>query len=751
MTAVNTQRAAAGRTSGGDLNILLTGKTDSIAVCLANTANGHKVALSARHFGGEISQKKVQTFDLSPDDPLFRRVFDVCSVEAAVFFLARGEHADRREGGINAFQNVLEHCSAAGVKLLILVSSGEVYSGLSGHAANNSHTQKILPYRETFSETTPPVPAGAQGCLLKAAEDLCLHYKSNTGADVVILRLPYIYARSQAGAAGDGVVGRLLADAAGGRGCVLPGGPDAPCDFLSEEDAARLIWQIIDEGFASESVFVNAGSEKPMAMGGVAELAIRRYPDVKITYSGNYSDMPPPMRVESAKAEYGWSPLYNLADDFAGVKPASTGGEPVKRGFRAFLSGWKGYVIIEFILVTALAYLLSVGLKGFSLTYWIDFRLLLVVIMSLLHGTVAGIAAAVAASALLFLTHDSYSPQLFIYNTENWIPFALYIIVGTVLGNSAEKQKDSHKAIGEKLALAERNAGHITDLCNTAVREKDEYRDQILSYKENYGRIYAVVQKLNSETPEFVLSSAVEALADVLANDSVAIYAVTNGEKCARQAVRAKGFSADFPRSILLDDYRRIAEKASRREIWFNQNLLPDYPAYCAPIYNGSRLIALILVSRADAGQMTLHYYNLIKIFGGLIQESLVNALKINALKYSEMYYPGTRMMRKEPFAEALKANIALAEQEKAEFGLIVMRRTDYDITNENNILKKCVREFDLFGMINRRLIGVILKQAFQEGAAEVLARLKKRGLSARPVTIRQMQDFIYKERGDLI
>jgi len=320
-----------------------------------------------------------------------------------------------------------------------------------------------------------------------------------------------------------------------------------------------------------------------------------------------------------------------------------------------------------------------------------------------------------------------------------------------VLGNSTDKQKDSRKAIDDKLELAESTTRHITDLCNRAVREKDEYRDQILGYRENYGRMYAIVQKLNSETTEYVLSSAVEALADVLENDAVAIYAVSGDGKYARLAVRAKGFAGDMPRSVTLENYRRIMEKAGRREIWFNQNLLPGYPAYCAPIHSGSRLVALIMVQHASAGQMTLYYFNLIKIFGGLIQESLQNAERIRSLRQPEIYYPGTRIMLKEPFAEALKANIALAEQEKAEFELIVLRRYGNSIADENVILESCVRELDLLGMINKRLIGVILKQAFSEGVGVVQKRLKKWGMSARPVTIRQMQEFIYKERGDLI
>jgi nucleoside-diphosphate-sugar epimerase len=607
------------------------------------TAGKHKVVLAARRIGDGIYPKKVKTFEIDPNDPSFRRVFEVCSIEVVVFFIARGEHAGRREGELNAFQYVLEHSSVAGVRQIILISSGEVYSGLYDIANNHPMSQTAYSGLETFSETTPPVPNGPQGCLIKAAEDLCHYFKQNTGINIVVLRLPYVYQRRQALAVDDGLIARLLSAARGGRGYELPGAPDTPCDFLSEDDAARLILLIVDEGFSPESACVNTGSDRPMTFGDMAELFASYFPALKIAYSGDYSDVPPPMRNESARREYGWIPLYNLADDFLAIKAVPLPGEPTRRAPGMFLRRRKGFIIIEFALVTALLQYLSVELKGFSLSHWIDFRLLFVVAMSLLHGTVPGIVAALIASAMLFLSHESYNFQVFMYNTENWIPFAFYIIVGVVLGNSTDKQKDGRKAIDDKLALAERTTQYITDLCNKAVQEKDQYRDQILSYRDNYGRIYAILQKLNSEMTEYVLSSAVQAMEDVLENATAAIYFVSGDGRHARLTACSKGLTADIARSIRLDDFGMIMEKALGRDFWFNQGLHAGYPAYCAPVFSDGRLIALIMIHRASVGQMTLYYNNLFIVLSGLIQESLARAIKYRKMRDSELYYTDTR------------------------------------------------------------------------------------------------------------
>lgn len=725
------------------MNILLSGKLDSIAMHLIAAAGGsNRIIVAARHIPSGVLPNNVRPFNLEPTDPLFEKVIKVGSFEAAVFFLARGEHTDKSEGGVTAFQSMLELCVKSGVKQIILVSSGEVFSGII--ATTN------------IPETTQAVPKGAQGYQIKAAEDMCQQYWQRSQTHVTIVRLPYIYPLKDA-TAGDGLLANFFKAAVAGRGRFeLPGTPETRCDFLSDEDAARLIWLIIDEGISLKSIFVNAGTGESTTFGKIAALLGQYYPDISIKYSGDDSDVPSLMRTSIAKTEYGWNVLHNLTKDFAGIMKTLPKA-PVRKKFSAagivqavvsFFRGTKGFIILEFAAATVLLQLFTTGLKSFAFADWIDLRLLFVVILSTLHGTISGIVSGIIAGVMLFISMGNTDWRMIVYNPENWIPFALYVIMGVALGSKADRQEDSLKTINARLTLAEQTNVYLVDLYNEAVRIKDDYRDQILGYKDNFGRIYTIVKKLNSEMAEYVFSSAIEVLEDVLENTTVAIYSISANGGYARMTVCSKAYYNEIAHSMRLHDYPQIMEQAEQHDIWVNRVPLHGFPSYCAPVYNEDKLIALVMIWKAGTEQWSLHYSNLFKILSGLIQESLVRAVKFYKLRENTLFYPETRILKKEPFWETYKVNLALAEQEKAVFGLIAVHRTGMDIAVQNSRIEACIRESDILGAANDDLLFVILKNVSDEDIKALLSRFQTREMEAEQVTLPEMHELMLKEAG---
>jgi len=724
------------------MNILITGKLDTIAMNLIAAAGGNRVILAANTIPPGQLPNNVRPFNIAPTDTLFERVIRVGSFDTAVFFLARGEHADKNEGTVTAFQSMLEQCIENGVGQIILVSSGEVYSGVTDSAA--------------ISEETPALPKGAQGYQIKAAEDMCQQYWQQSKAHVTVVRLPYIYQRKDT-VAGDGLLAELFKAIANGNSRFeLPGTPDTRCDFLSDVEAARLIWLIIDEGISAKSVFVNAGTGKSSTFGEIESLVAQHFPGISIRYSNDDSDVPPPMRTKIARSEYGWNVLHSLSDDFADIKTTITatkikrfaGLTKLIRRLRTFFRSSRGFIVLEFAIATAILHFLSRGLRGFTFSSWVDLRLIFVVILSTLHGTIAGIVSGIIAGVMLFLSLGNTDWRIIVYNPENWIPFALFVIMGVALGSRADRQVDTVGATKDRLTLAEQTNVYLVDLYDEAVRIKDKYRDQILGYKDNFGRIYTIVKKLNVEMSEYVFSSAIEVLEDVLENNTVAIYSISANGGYARMAVSSKAFYSESARSMRLHDYPQIVEKIEQNDIWFNRDLLHGFPSYCAPVFNEEKLIALVMIWKADVDQMSLHYSNLFKILTGLIQESLVRAVKFNKLKESTSFYPDTRIMQEGPFRAAYKANMALAEQEKAVFGFITVQRTGIDMVVQSEILETCVRETDVIGVASDELFCIILRNVSEEDFKVLMSRFQMRGLRAEVITAAAMQELMRKKAG---
>ena len=216
----------------------------------------------------------------------------------------------------------------------------------------------------------------------------------------------------------------------------------------------------------------------------------------------------------------------------------------------------------------------------------------------------------------------------------------------------------------------------------------------------------------------------------------------------ARMTVCSKGLHGDVTRSLRVSDFPQIMEKAGQHDIWFNRDLLPLFPSYCAPVYNEEQLIALVMIWRAGVEQMTLHYSNLFQILSGLIQESLVRAVKFNQLRESTIYYQDTRILMKEPFKDAYKANMALAEQEKAEFCLLTAARDSADMASQNSRLESCIRESDIVGTINDKIFGIILKNVTDDDIDTLLDRFSARKLKAKQVSVSEMNEMVLKEAG---
>ena len=725
------------------MNILLTGKLDSIVTYLISAAGANnRIIVAAKNLPRTEFPDNVRPFNIGPADELFERVIKVGSFDTAVFFMSRGEHEDTSEGGVTAFQNMLEHCSASGVNQIILVSSGEVFSGVTDSV--------------TVTETTPTVPKGAQGYQIKAAEDMCQQYWQRSKKSVTVVRLPYIYQRENA-ASGDGILANLFKAVLERRNRFeLPGSPDTRCDFLSDAEAARLIWLIIDEGISTKSIFVNAGTGNAMTLGDVADLISRHFPEISIKYSGDDSDVPPPMRARVARSEYGWNVLHHLTDDFPYIKntiaPAPAARfESIRKTVKKvllFFRGSRSFIILEFSVATAILYLLTRGLRGFSFANWVDLRLLFVVILSVLHGTLYGIVAGVIAGVMLFVSMQDVGWRTIVYNPENWIPFALYVIMGVALGSRSERHRDNQISIEERLNLAEQTNVYLVDLYDEAVRIKDNYRDQILGYKDNFGRIYTIVKKLNSEMSEYVFSSAIEVLEDVLENTTVAIYSISANGGYARMSVCSKAYYHGIARSLRLQEYQQIMDRIAQRDIWFNRDLLHGFPSYCAPVYNEEQLIALVMIWKAEVDQMSLHYSNLFKILTGLIQESLVRAVKFFKLRESSLFFPDTRILMKEPFSEAYKANLALEEQEKAVFGLIIVQGSGEDLAALNTQIEACIRESDIAGAIGGDAYCIILKNVLDDDIEALLKRFRIKKIEAKRSSVSEMQNIMLREEG---
>jgi UDP-glucose 4-epimerase len=178
-------------------------------------------------------------------------------------------------------------------------------------------------------------------------------------------------------------------------------------------------------------------------------------------------------------------------------------------------------------------------------------------------------------------------------------------------------------------------------------------------------------------------------------------------------------------RSILLDDYAPVIAAVQNGDVWKNNELNVDYPAYAAGIYRENNLIMLIFLWHANAEQRTLYYVNLFKILCDLAQMSLLRAYDYSLALYEKQYIPETRIMKAQYFEECIENYMALSAKKVSTFVMLEIETNGHTPEEINQMIGNKVRTTDIIGFTSEGKLQIILPQASQEDLQCVLPRFE--------------------------
>ena len=689
-----------------------------IATILGKT---HKVIVAPSSFEHIEKNKYITCFEYSFDRGMYANLFSSFHFDSAVFALQRGEQnqSNNKQGNsLDELNLFLELCKKNKVTQIIILSSSEVYSGSES--------------RTSITEQSLLKPGGHTGFLLKTAEDICYYYKEKYDMDIIILHLPYVFCNDDA----DSFLWQSVQCAATSTVVALPGYKNTYCDFISVKDIAELIWRIVDEGYSGKKCVFNVGSGHPLHMEEFSRLLTEEFPNITIRFTEDETNIPVPVNPETVKQYYDWVALYDLGETLHEIV------QEIKQTPRAQRSFWDRIKQIKFVgalrgkarlgfefvggMVLSEFLIRSAG-GGFQMQN-IDIRLAFVVLISSLHGMKLGILSIVYACISLIITLLSQNRdwRIIVYNTENWYPFIVYLVAGIVMGAAYDKKIIDHNLQKRQIALLQQDQIFISELYKQTLLNKAFYRDQIVGYRDSFGRIFNVAQRLDSLMPDQVFAEAINVLEDILNNNSIAIYTVSHG-KYARLIVRSSELN-HTEISIQLSNYNMMLENISPNKIWFNRDLIKNYPMYCAPIYANGELTALIMVYDVETEQMSAYYMNLIQVIAGLIQVSLTRAAEYNAAIEEKRFIPDTRILREDAFYEIYAIRKKMEEKKLLNFTLLRIEKMNDDLVELSKKIESCIRDSDVVGMFHNAVY-LMLTRASKEGNAFVIERLSVLGL----------------------
>jgi hypothetical protein len=248
---------------------------------------------------------------------------------------------------------------------------------------------------------------------------------------------------------------------------------------------------------------------------------------------------------------------------------------------------------------------------------------------------------------MLFLEYNSigiYGNQLF-YNVENWIPFALCIITGAIAGYFSDHRENERELVKRENDLLRQKYLFLNDMYHVTSEVRDEYRTQILTFDNSYGKIYDALRHLNGGSEEDVCHKAWEVLSQFLKNSTIAIYQLDMPEGVLKSITLAAGYAE---RRIGMDSamsgLAELFEVTGCGDVWINTRLEPGVPMYAMQLVPDDQELqaggqqrrrsdsVLVVLWDAHPEQMNDYYANQFEILCRLTGKALDRAALIESI-----------------------------------------------------------------------------------------------------------------------
>ena len=697
--------------------ILITGKTDIFTrEAILLLAEEYRVIL-AGEAAFEEKLPNVQVYRTNPSEEKFGQLFDVYSFQAVYYVSGYVDGGQGLYGESRQLEQVFLECSRARVEKLVFLSTVESQNYVSQYGKSGMITQKDYPASYSF--------CAAQ------AEDMCRYFAKKTKVLTVILWLPYLSGRLN----DQNFLGSIFHNIYEKNKIFLPHHAEDRVDFLAFSDLAELLIRITEET-EDEGGSYYAVSGYRHTWSDLEEMLKLISPDTQVIYE-NYPDTIawPDYPLELRKT-YGFVPVEHVMEDVGAcyrrfVREVISG----RRGLRARLAEWllgrgKGLLqYLEVLLLFLLTELISSFTSESVYFKFADVRLMYIVIIGTTYGMKLGIFAAALECVVLVFQYAliGMNGTFLFYNVENWIPFAIYLMAGSITGYIRNKKQEEIEFSRKEYSLLRNKYIFLNDVYRGAVETKGEYKRQILGFKDSFGKIFDAVQKLDGELPESIFLEGLRVLEDILENHSIAIYTLDKWQRFGRLAVCSNSQLPKLMKSLKLEDYRELYEQTAKGEVFKNTKLQEGLPMYACGVFRGDLMVLLITIQEAGAEQYSMHYMNIFRILCGLVQTSFLRAMDFQELQEASIYYPGTQVVYPERFRQLVDIQSDMKEAGVADYVLLRFEQTDKRQVSE--ALAGTIRATDTLGAGEDGRLYLLLAQMNRKNFSVVSKRLEANGL----------------------
>ncbi len=698
--------------------------------------NGHRVYLLSGQRDGQGSYKRVfERYDFPYDSGSIKDIFESIRPDVTVFTGAYDtgfdwETLSRQESVryMAGLMNILSACSMVGTGRFVYLSSEEVFGD---------------PYMDQISEEEPVSPKGFRALALAQGEETCANYRRTQGTDTVILRFDHLYWVPEKGKMEEFLCFRMCLEAL--KTEKISANSRRSLSMLYLNDGVEMAYKVFFKERPEHSLYHISSMEEvgELALAEEVKAALEAGVTVADTAVGAGSRLI--LNGERYKEEFPCEIFHHYDSGVRQVvqfmkRHSASYLTEEDSGAGAAVKMWKHIRVIFKALVPFLEslvlfvpfFLLSRVAADSEFIARLDFYLLYVLLLSVVHGQQQAVFSAFLASAgycVLQMYDRTGFEVLLDYNTYVWM--AQLFIVGLTVGYMRDQLKFVRNENRSRVRYLSGQLKDIEDINDSNVRMKHNFEEQIVNHKESLGKIYEISSTLEQYGPEEVLFYAAQVLSRLMDTPDVAVYTVANGDY-------ARLFSATSPEarrlgnSIRYTAMEEMYEELKARRVYINRTMEQKMPMMASAVYAEGDMQLILMLWSIPWQRMTLGEANRLTIVGYLIQNAVVHANRYLEALRNRRYVEGTNVLDEEAFTQLAKAFSDARDKGLAEYVLLQLLVEKQDYENVAAALGGAIRQTDYLGILRGGKLYALLPNTNKEQIGGVVERFRQSGYECR-------------------
>lgn len=638
--------------------------------------------------------------------------------------------------------NMLSLSSKYKVKKFIFASSMAVYSDLGSAPVKESHAKN------------PDTVFGMNKLL---GEYYCSKWHELYGIDAVSVRLGYVYGPRQNDSSEGSVVSIFFNSLVNKRPISIYGDGEQRYDFVYVGDIASAIYKLAGINYSG---VLNLGSGVATSINTLVSEIEKHEKFDRIVHMEKREEELDSIRLDTtlASSVLDWVPETSFEEGIAitldwFVKSKAAGEirresaaevMPVRQDDARHKSVLERYLesvenryhlvpLAEVVAVFALITFINIQSARNYAESPVDLNLFAIILFSALYGSKYGIYAFILSvvSTVATMVFSGRDPLVLIYNTDFYLLMAYYVFVAFIIGYIKDKLSKDVKERDADIEILNERLAFTNNLYRDMRNVRDELQSQIVNTEDSFGKIFSIVQELNTLKPDEVFAKAIIVLERLMKTNQVAIYRFNETSHFARVMAASQALKNVIKKSIRIEETPELVNAISQRELVVNRSLSEGSPVMIMPVFDDKKMVGAVMLFRTEFENLTLSYQNYFKVITELVASALSRAYAYDDAIETEKYLDETSILKPEYFEKEFKSKLEHKQLLKMDFVIISIQCAQRSLTDISQKVDGIIRDTDCLGQDSNGDLILLLGNTNLSEAGFVMDRLAKLGLEA--------------------